>query len=130
MHLHERAQFDFLLNTAAERFVERLVQRTGGLEEGLAALRADPNGEGVWLDEFVRAVLRDFLLDNVDGSCFVLQALADRTVGTGAPGGLDGGAGPDTVREVLGALAVAAFSAVLAVKVDQGIEMALSGHLE
>ena len=25
MELHERAQFDFLVNTAAERFVERLV---------------------------------------------------------------------------------------------------------
>lgn len=129
MHLHERAQFDFLLNTAAERFVERLVQRTGGLEEGLAALRADPNGEGVWLDEFVRAVLRDFLLDNTEGSCFVLQALADRPVPAGA---LDGGAGTGTgtVREVLGGLAVTALSAVLAGKVDQGIEMALSGHLE
>jgi hypothetical protein len=125
VHLHERAQFDFLLNTAAERFVERLVQRTGGLEEGLAALRADPNGEGVWLDEFVRAVLRDFLLDNTEGSCFVLQALADRTVASAS-----GGAGTGTVREALGALAVTAFSAVLAVKVDQGIEMALSGHLE
>ncbi|MGF1647438.1 MAG: hypothetical protein ACFCVF_11060 [Kineosporiaceae bacterium] len=124
MHLHERAQFDFLLNTAAERFVERLVQRAGGLEEGLAALRADPNGEGVWLDEFVRAVLRDFLLDNTEGSCFVLQALADRALDA-APGN-----GAGTVREALGGLAVRAFSSVLAVKVDQGIEMALSGHLE
>lgn len=122
MHLHERAQFDFLLNTAAERFVERLVQRTGGLEEGLAALRADPNGEGVWLDEFVRAVLRDFLLDNTEGSCFVLQALADRKIDSGLVGG--------TVSEALGSLAVSAFASVLALKVDQGIEMALSGHLE
>jgi hypothetical protein len=122
VHLHERAQFDFLLNTAAERFVERLVQRTGGLEEGLAALRADPNGEGVWLDEFVRAVLRDFLLDNTEGSCFVLQALADRKIDSGLVGG--------TVSEALGSLAVSAFASVLALKVDQGIEMALSGHLE
>lgn len=126
MHLHERAQFDFLLNTAAERFVERLVQRTGGLEEGLAALRADRNGEGVWLDEFVRAVLRDFLLDNTEGYCFVLQALADRKVEDGVVFGTVGG----TVTQALGALAVSAFAAVLALKVDQGIEMALSGHLE
>jgi hypothetical protein len=68
MELHEWAQFDFLLNTAAERFVERLVQRTGGLEEGLAALRRDPQGESVWLDEFIRAVLRDFLLDGQGGA--------------------------------------------------------------
>jgi hypothetical protein len=120
VELHERAQFDFLLNTAAERFVERLVQRTGGLEPGLAALRADPQGEGVWLDEFVRAVLRDFLLDNVAGACFVLGNCAKRTVE---------GVHSGTVEQVLLDLAVRAFCDVLAVKVDQGIEMALSGHL-
>ncbi len=119
MDLHERAQFDFLLNTAAERFVERLVQRTGGLEEGLAALRADRNGEGVWLDEFVRAVLRDFLLDNPAGSVFVLQACDRRPVEAVVSG---------AVADVLHELAVQVFTDVLAGKVDQGIEMALSGH--
>jgi hypothetical protein len=120
MELHERAQFDFLLNTAAERFVERLVQRTGGLDEGLAALRADPQGEGVWLDEFVRAVLRDFLLDNVAGSCFVLAACERRTVEAVVSGPVD---------QVLAELAVRAFADVLTVKVEQGIQLALSGHL-
>jgi len=119
MELHEQAQFDFLLNTAAERFVERLVQRTGGLEEGLAALRADPQGDGVWLDEFVRAVLRDFLLDNTAGACFVLGNCARRTLEVVAQG---------TVDQVLRDLAVRAFADVLTVKVDQGIELALSGH--
>lgn len=125
MDLHERAQFDFLLNTAAERFVERLVQRTGGLEEGLGALRADPQGDGVWLDEFVRAVLRDFLLDNAAGSCFVLQACEKRTLAGLHGKDLDG----MPVAEALGELAVRAFADVLAGKVDQGIELALSGHL-
>ncbi|HEY6797269.1 MAG TPA: hypothetical protein VI248_21555 [Kineosporiaceae bacterium] len=120
MELHERAHFDFLLNTAAERFVERLVQRTGGLEEGLAALRADPQGDGVWLDEFVRAVLRDFLLDNTAGACFVLENCEKRTLE-----GVHSGPVSQVVRD----LAVRAFSDVLAVKVDQGIELALSGHL-
>lgn len=120
MELHEQAQFDFLLNTAAERFVERLVQRTGGLEAGLAALRADPQGEGVWLDEFVRAVLRDFLLDNTAGAAFVLGNCERRRL----RGDHDG-----TVAEVLHELAVRAFADVLCVKVDQGIELALSGHL-
>ncbi len=119
MELHERAQFDFLINTAAERFVERLVQRTGGLEEGLAALRADPQGPGVWLDEFVRAVLRDFLLDNTAGAAFVLGNCEKRTL-TGEHSG--------TVETVLRELAVRAFADVLALKVDQGIELALSGH--
>lgn len=125
MDLHERAQFDFLLNTAAERFVERLVQRTGGLEEGLGALRKDPQGEGVWLDEFVRAVLRDFLLDNAPGSCFVLQACEKRTLTGLDPAVLEGA----TVTQALSELAVRAFADVLAGKVDQGIELALSGHL-
>jgi hypothetical protein len=120
MELHERAQFDFLLNTAAERFVERLVQRTGGLEAGLAALRRDPQGDGVWLDEFVRAVLRDFLLDNTAGACFVLGNCEKRPVQEVPTG---------TVQQVMLELAVRAFAGVLAVKVDQGIEMALSGHL-
>lgn len=119
MELHERAQFDFLLNTAAERFVERLVQRTGGLEEGLAALRRDPQGEGVWLDEFVRAVLRDFLLDNVAGSMFVLGNCEKRVIE---------GVSSGTVAQILSDLAVRAFGDVLTVKVDQGIELALSGH--
>ncbi len=119
MELHERAQFDFLLNTAAERFAERLIQRTGGLEPGLAALRVDPNGDGVWLEEFVRAVLRDFLLDNTAGYCFVLSACEKRRVDAVVSG---------TVSEALEELAVQAFSGVLAVKVDQGIELALSGH--
>lgn len=125
MDLHERAQFDFLLNTAAERFVERLVQRTGGLEEGLGALRSDPQGDGVWLDEFVRAVLRDFLLDNAAGASFVLQACEKRVVTGVHVKDLDG----LTVAAALSELAVRTFADVLAGKVDQGIEMALSGHL-
>lgn len=125
MDLHERAQFDFLLNTAAERFAERLLQRTGGLPEALAALRADPNGDGVWLDEFVRAVLRDFLLDNPAGSCFVLQACERRTLSGLHGKEFDG----RSVAEALSELAVHAFCDVLAAKVDQGLELALSGHL-
>jgi hypothetical protein len=120
VELHERAQFDFLVNTAAERFVERLVQRTGSLDAALRALRADPQGEGVWLDEFVRAVLRDFLLDNTAGSLFVLGNCERRRL-TGMVEG--------TVEQVLADLAVRAFAEVLSVKVDQGIELALSGHL-
>ena len=76
MELHERQQFDFLLMTATERFVDRLIQRQMGAANALQKLRADPNGDGVWLDEFVSAIFQDFLLDNVAGACFVLTALA------------------------------------------------------
>lgn len=76
MELHERQQFDFLLMTATERFVDRLIQRQMGAANALHQLRANPNGDGVWLDEFVNAIFQDFLLDNVAGACFVLTALA------------------------------------------------------
>lgn len=76
MNLHERQQFDFLLMTATERFVDRLIQRQMGAGNALARLREDANGEGIWLDEFVGAIFQDFLLDNIGGACFVLTALA------------------------------------------------------
>lgn len=78
MEAYQRQQFDFLLLTAAERFAERLVQRCGGAGPARARLRADPQGEGVWLDQFAQAIFRDFLLNNPAGACFVLQALACR----------------------------------------------------
>jgi hypothetical protein len=119
MNLHERAQFDFLLNTAADRFAERLVQRNGDLDAALSALVTDPQGEGVWLDEFVAAVMRDFLLDNPPGAAFVLGACGRSRVE---------GVHAGTVEEVLAAMAVRVFADVLAVKVRQGIELALAGH--
>ena len=84
MQLHERQQFDFLLLTAAERYVERLTQRNEGAVNALQRLKADPNGEGVWLDEFVNAIFQDFLLENAAGACFILQALGKRKIEGGA----------------------------------------------
>jgi hypothetical protein len=80
MALHERQQFDFLLQTAVERFVERLEQRFRGAEDALANLRRDPDGEGVWLTEFTTAVFEDFLLNNIEGACFVLRSLPQRKI--------------------------------------------------
>ena len=60
---------------------------------------------GVWLDEFVRAVQRDFLLDNTAGAAFVLGNCEKRTL-TGEHSG--------TVETVLRELAVRAFADVLA----------------
>lgn len=78
MDAHARQQFDFLLNAAIERFVERCEQRCGGPVPALARLRDDPNSEGVWTDEFVQALFTDFLLDNPAGAAFVLEALVRR----------------------------------------------------
>ena len=79
MDLHLRQQFDFLLATAVQRYVERLEQRNEGAENALQRLAEQPNAEGVWLDDFVNAVFQDFLLDNGAGACFVLQALEKRS---------------------------------------------------
>jgi len=63
MDLHERQQFDFLLQVAVERYVERVEQ--------LGSERAK-------LDTFVGAIFNDFLLDNADGACFILRALSEQ----------------------------------------------------
>ena len=80
MELHQRQQFDFFLQTATERFVERLQQRFRGAEGALEQLRTAPNGQGVWLEGFTQAVFEDFLLNNLPGACFILQSLAKRPV--------------------------------------------------
>jgi hypothetical protein len=67
MDLHERQQFDFLLQIAVERFVERVQQ----LGEQRAQVRP-----------FTDAIFADFLLDNADGACFVLRALSRETEAT------------------------------------------------
>lgn len=78
MDLHERQQFDFLLHTAVERYVERLEQRNKGARKALERLRREPEGEGVWLSEFVGVLFDDFLLANSAGAAFVMRALASR----------------------------------------------------
>jgi len=78
MAMYERQQFDFLLQTAVERFVERIEQRFRGAEQALLKLNDNPAGEGIWLSEFSKAVFDDFLLNNIDGACFVLRSLAKR----------------------------------------------------
>ncbi|MCC7054842.1 MAG: hypothetical protein IT355_16340 [Gemmatimonadaceae bacterium] len=119
MDLHARQQFDFFFNAAIERFVDRIEQRCGGPVPALERLRTDPNGEGVWLDEFTAALFRDFLLDNAAGSAFVLQALSKRPA---APVITDG----MTVEAALGALARNAFASVLRIKTDEQLEQRLA----
>jgi hypothetical protein len=75
---YEKQYFDTLFQTATDRFVERVIQRSGGIKNALQLLRTDPHGSGVWLDRFVQAFFEEFLLDNPAGSSFILQALADR----------------------------------------------------
>ena len=119
MDIHARQQFDFFFNAAIERFVDRIEQRCGGPVPALEKLRTDPNGEGVWLDEFTAALFRDFLLDNPAGYAFILQALSRRPA-TAVP--TDG----QTVEQVLGSLARASFAQVLRLKTDEQLEQRLA----
>lgn len=117
MDLHERQQFDQLLQTAVERFVERLEQRNEGGENALMRLRTNPQGEGIWLDRFVQAFFEDFLLDNTDGAAFLLRALPKRTISAPSAG---------TVDSMLRAMAASAFSALLQRKTEEELERRMS----
>lgn len=119
MDAYARQQFDFLLNAAIERFVERVEQRCGGPVPALDRLRTDRNADGVWADEFVQALFRDFLLDDTAGACFVLEALERRPVPP-LP------AMPATLRDALGALARHAFRDVLCAKTEEALEQRLA----
>ena len=56
MDLYSRQQFDFLLQTATERFVARLEERHRGPEAAAVALRSDPTAATV--EEALAALAR------------------------------------------------------------------------
>lgn len=116
MDLHEKQQFDFFLMTSAERFADRIVQRSSGSENALANLKNDPNGDGVWLDEFVDALFEDFLLDNTAGACFILSALERRPIEIAANG---------KVEDVLKTMAKKAFGELLRMKILESLEQSV-----
>lgn len=112
MDLHERQQFDFLLQTAAERLVARLEERHRGPDAALERLRGGPDEVG----PFVDVVFADFLLDNADGGCFVLRALARRPAGEVVV--ISG----DTVETLVVGTAKRLFAALLAAKAEEILE--------
>lgn len=116
MEPYLRQQFELLLQEATGNFVERTVYRCGGPEAALEALRSDPEGEGVWVGEFVDNFLTEHLLDSVDGAAFVLTALERRTVPADEGG---------TVADVLQRLARAAFADLLVRQALQHIQRQL-----
>jgi hypothetical protein len=119
MDLHLRQQFDVLLGTAGEAFVERIVQRCAGQANALAALTRDRNAEGVWLDDFVDALFADQCLDNAEGAAWVLTALQARPMAA-APEN----AGVATVGQVLVGQAKAVFADLLHAKVVESMNRA------
>lgn len=118
MDLHQRQQFDFLLQTATERFVARLEERHRGAEAALVKLKSAPDAEGVWRGEFVAAVFQDFLLDNADGAAFVLRALPRRSIDD-QRAALQAA---DTVEAVLLTLATGLFGELLFKKSIEALE--------
>ncbi len=113
MDLHERQQFDLLLQLAVERYVERLEQRNEGADNALARMRADPQGEGIWLNQYLEAIFQDFLLNTTDGAAFVLRALPKRKLVAPPPG---------TVDSMLAAMARSALGELLRQKTDEELE--------
>ena len=115
MDLHQRQQFELLLSQSAEAFIDRIVQRCAGQEQALAALEADRNAEGIWLDDFVDAVFADWCLDNAEGAAFVLCALQRRPLKLAADG---------EVGEVLETAAKQVFGDLLYIKVRESMSRA------
>ncbi len=113
MDLHERQQFHMMLEIAVARWVERLEQRNEGAETALERLRKNPHGEGIWIDRYVEALIEDFLLNNADGSAFILRALPTRTLSPPPAG---------TVESMLAAMAHAALGELLRKKAEEQLE--------
>ena len=111
MEVYLRQYFDALLREAAGNFAERCVYRAGGPEAALKVLAEDPDALG--RADFVSAIFAENLLEDVAGSCVVLEALDRRTLPED-PGG--------SVPEVLSRLARAAFADVLTVQTSQVIQ--------
>lgn len=110
MEPYQRQQFDFLLATAVERWIERLEHRYGGSDAALVVVR-DRKAK---VEEFVEALFADFLLDGAAGSCFVLQALSRRMVPSVPTTGI--------LESHLSALARQAFAELLEVKAEEALE--------
>jgi len=114
MELFERQQFDFLLQTVTERYVERLEQRNEGALRALDVFRNDREAPGVWLSQYVDIVFQEFLLDSPAAACFILRALASRPMPP-LPAGL-------SIEDSMKRAARLAFTQVLARRTDATLE--------
>lgn len=114
MENYLRQQFDHTFSIIAESFVERCVQRSGGSANAIAGLKNNPEGEGIWLSQYVDAAFQDWLWDNPAGAAFVLENLSRRNWPSVESSG--------DVATVLIASAKAAFAELLCAKVIEAIE--------
>ena len=118
MDLHQRQQFDFLLQNATERVVARMEERCRGADAALARLRDDSEAARTSLGDFVAALFLDFLLDNIDGACFVLRSLPRRSIELQRPALQRAG----TTEEAMVALARGMFGELLLARALEALE--------
>lgn len=75
MELYEKRLFEEVLNLAVSRFCERVMQRMQGADRAIAALKENPEADGLWLSRYTANFFQDNLLDNTAGALFILAAL-------------------------------------------------------
>lgn len=121
MDPHEQQYFNLLLAMAADRLSERIIHRNEGVQKALERFRENPQGEGIWLNEFVDAFFREALLDNPAGYCLILQALANRPVIE-----FPNIAENVTVGEMLEKMAKQIFAVLLHRKTEEALEQTLA----
>ena len=116
MDLHERQQFDMLLELATERFAARLEEQQRGAEPALASLQTEAGRAAC--TQFVAAFFQDMLLDSADGAAFVLRALPKRPVA----GHRESLASAERVDDLMQQLARAVFADLLANKTAEQLQ--------
>lgn len=127
MNDHERMHIDGLVHEACDLLCETAIQRCGGPRNALGQLRDDPDGEGVWLDRFVKMFLAEHALDNEAGACAILEALSRRPMPeVSSPGAAHpaAAAGRSTIGDTLRRTASAAFRELVRLKADEALERA------
>lgn len=107
-----------------ESFAERIVQRCAGQDAAIAALADDPEGEGVWLSQFVDAVFDEWCLADADGAAFVLRALRTRPLPADGLTQLSADLVGGTVEQLLIGTAKATFAQLLRNKVLESMRRA------
>ena len=123
MLLFEQQQFEFLLQTAVERFVQRSEQRFRGAEGALRQWKLEPQQLSAWLVGFCDAVFEDFLLNNIDGACFVLRAMSEHSLRDEDDALVDELPHPTSVKAHLIALAKRLFCRLLYRKSIEALEL-------
>lgn len=121
MSPHEEEYFNIILQMAVERFSERALYRLGSVEEVIRKLRDDPQGDGVWLDQFVDVFFNDLLLHQIEGYAFIVRALSDQPIRLSSL--FDGpNERAETLETILRRLAVTSFADLLQKKTIEVLE--------